>query len=113
MAYRFQMAGVEVKCDTLDELLEAVKAGMVDTASGASEVEENRPRERDRSSKRPKGPQGKGPKKAWDEARAYADEHGISIMEARGILSQKRKNALEKALGSLDDTTSSSSKKST
>lgn len=94
MAYRFFIAGIEVQCDSLEDLLAAVKSGVADNVSQAPSA--SPPIEPEPESN--KTTQGSGPKRAWVEAREYAEKHGITAMEARGILSKQRKDAVEKAL---------------
>jgi hypothetical protein len=125
MSYRFYLAGLEVQCDSLAELLEAVKSGQVDeqlksTGSGPkraweaahdlaeregiSPVEAHGRLAATKPKQEPnKGPQGRGPKKAWAEAQDYAEKHGVSTIEARGILAAKKKSAVQKALNSLQE----------
>lgn len=101
MPYQFNVQGVPVTCDTLHELLEAVRSGVVDSRAGEVQAVPTAAARGEVGSKRKPGPQGSGPKRAWAEAEEYAKKHGVSVSEARGIISRKRREAKEAALKKL------------
>lgn len=113
MPYQFSLRGIPVTCDTLEELLEAVHAGLADARSpqevhatlGASSSAPTGIEPASQGKKRPGKPQGSGPKKAWAEAQAYADEHGVTIGEARSIIARKKKDAIAQAMGKVTEKT--------
>jgi len=82
MSYRFVLQDLEVICDTLDELRGAI--GLQTQACKSSSQDS-------------KGPQGKGPKKAWAEAEEYAVTHGVPKDEARRILAKLKRKAKAEA----------------
>lgn len=104
MPYQFSVQGIPVTCDTLSELLEAVKSGIADARPGgevhAVPAATARAESRSRDQKKP-GPQGKGPKRAWAEAEEYARTHKCTVGEARSIIARKKREAKEQALKKL------------
>ncbi|MGN6546550.1 MAG: hypothetical protein ACTHK7_15960, partial [Aureliella sp.] len=95
MPYQFSVQGIPVTCDTLSELLEAVKSGVVDSRPGEVQAVPAAAARGEVGAKKKPGPQGSGPKRAWAEAEEYAKKHNISISEARGIISRKRREPKE------------------
>lgn len=107
MPYQFNLRGIPVTCDSLEELLEAVYAGITDPKSPA-EVHSSLPGGVDPQQRisvgtkaRPHKPQGSGPKRSWQEAQDYAEKHGVTVGEARSILAKQKREATEKALSKV------------
>lgn len=86
MAYRFFLAGVEIQCDELEELLKAVRAGVTDSMETKTNTEA-------------KPNNGEGPRKAWEAAKAVAEEEGISPLEAHGRLASSKKSKQSQVKG--------------
>ena len=92
MSYRFNVNGLPVECDTLEELAAAAK--LPGFLNGKKVAE---PREIKRTMEA-REKQGAGPKKSWVEAEAYAKKHGITRNEARTVLAKKKRELIQKAL---------------
>ena len=99
MPYKFFISGVEVTCDTLEEVVAAVRGGSpsMETAPTATALEKL-PTD---PPKPAKGTQGRGPQKAWAEAEAYAAKHNMTKFEARAILKAKKTAAVNAAMKAL------------
>ena len=93
MSYRFNVNGLPVECDTLEELCAAAK--LPGFLNGKKPIAE--PREVKRSMEA-REKQGAGPKRSWIEAEEYAKKHGISRNEARSVIAKKKRELVEKAL---------------
>lgn len=128
MAYQFNLRGIPITCDTLEELLSAVAAGLADVRTSGQVAADNHPlqatsqpgshashgqspqvvvvtptqMEPQRTKKRENKPQGSGPKRAWAEAEEYAKNNGISTGEARSILARMKREAAQKAVQAVE-----------
>lgn len=129
MAYQFNLKGIPITCDTLEELLGAVSAGLADIRSSGQAVVEHHatqaapqhasqgsqgspqvvvvaPTQIDppqRTKRREGKPQGSGPKRAWAEAEDYAKANGISTGEARSILARMKREAAQNAVRAVEE----------
>ncbi len=93
MSYRFNVNGLSVECDSLEELAAAAK--LPGFLNGKKAIAE--PREVKRSMEA-REKQGAGPKRSWDAAEEYAKKHRITRNEARSVLAKKKRELIEKAL---------------
>lgn len=91
MTYRFRLHGIDVECDSIEELKAAANIRGFKAGSGRGGL-----RTTPESEGRAK--QAEGPAKSWAEADAYAAKHGISRNEARSILAAEKKKLIEEAL---------------
>jgi len=107
MAYRFSLSGIEIKCDNLEELLQAVQDGLVT----ATNIKDDSPKTSPQVETQEVGVEPnvqtqnggvnrtQAVKESWSEAQVYAKEHNVSVWEARSILSlRKRKERSEQAI---------------
>jgi hypothetical protein len=102
MAYKFVIQGVEVTCDTLEEVIAAVRgpALVPPTEINAVSAIEKLPLKEQQPAV--KGTQGRGPKRAWDEAEEYARKNNLTKFEARAILKAKKTAVLAAAMKTLE-----------
>lgn len=106
MAYQFNLRGIPVTCDTLDELVDAVQRGLADARPAASVMHPisagtpigHDPQQRYTGKQRPDKPQGSGPQRAWAEAQEYAAAHDVTVGEARSIIAKKKREARAAAM---------------
>ena len=96
MPYRFSLNGLDVQCDTLEELHAASKLPTFGPASPSPSGETKVRRNAEVLQK-----QGSGPRKSWVAAEAYAKKHGITRNEARSILAAEKKKRIEQALSKV------------
>lgn len=99
MPYKFFISGIEVTCDTLEEVVAAVR-GASNTPPVATAFEKLPPSEPPPPAK---GTQGRGPLKAWAEAEAYAAKHNLTKFEARAILKAKKTAAVNAAMKAIEE----------
>lgn len=89
MPYQFRINGIDIRCETVQELEAAmkIKGFAAKLGHGGNRTWD----EQDR------GRQGAGPRRSWEEAEEYAAKHGCTRMEARSILAKIKKQQREQA----------------